>query len=130
MKKFIASLAASLLIVGSVAAKADGYPDYRWGVDHNPYSPYHPSNRYYPGPHYNNRGRNNSKDEWAWALGGLVLGAIIVSSANKERAPERQEDQVTLPPRPKSKVQVCRDIVAYNDSGEPYVLRQCTITEQ
>lgn len=129
MNKVTVIIVTLAAMIAATPSNAQNY-DYRWGVDHNRHSPYHPSNRYYPGPHHgHNRGRS-SKDEWAWALGGLVLGAVIANSAAKNKAPERQEDQVTLPPRPKRKVQVCEDVVAYDDAGKPYVLRQCVVTEQ
>ena len=129
-KNIIMLMSAITLLAGSLSAQAE-HRDYRWGVDSNRHSPYYYNKRYHPGPyhHGHNRGRS-SKDEWAYALGGLVLGAVIANSASRNRAPERQEEQVYLPPRPKRKVQVCEDVVAYDNAGKPYVMRQCVVTEQ
>ncbi len=128
-KNIIMVIAATIAVVGSMTARAER-PDYRWGVDSNRNSPYYHNNRHYPGPYYPNHKSRSSKDEWAWALGGLVLGAVIANSTAKNRPTERQEDQVYIPPRPKRKVQICEDVVAYDDNQKPYVLRQCTMTEQ
>jgi hypothetical protein len=73
---------------------------------------------YYRHYHHNHR-RKSDNDDWAWAVGGLILGGIIANSDKN-----RTESSVSLPP-PQRRVQTCYDEVAYNSNNEPYVLRRC-----
>lgn len=81
---------------------------------------YHDRRSYYRHYHHNNHRRRSDNDDWAWALGGLILGAAI---ANNAEQPQTQT-QSRLPP-PQRRVQTCYDEVAYNSNNEPYVLRRC-----
>jgi len=108
--------------------------DCRRGVDHpHPSCRYvnhrnHYSHNYYR--NYHNHGhhrRRSDNDDWAWALGGLILGAAIANNANENQV-QSQPNTVALPPPQQRRVTVCSDEVAYDASGKPYVLRTCTET--
>jgi hypothetical protein len=135
MRKYVIMVIVALsMAIGSQAAQAENR-DYRWGVDSNRYSPYHPNNRYYPGPYYNHNHqyRRNNDKETAYLVGGILLTAVIasaISNNNSNNNSNNSANTVTLPPPPKRKIQICQDVVAYDEAQKPYVLRQCTITEQ
>lgn len=89
---------------------------------------------YYPSYNAYGHRKNRDNDDAAWAIGGLVLGAIIgTAAARAERregaqpAYERsyEPSSTPLPPPQKRKVVTCYDEVAYDPAGEPYVARQC-----
>lgn len=132
MKRFIALLAALSMLAPTLAA-ADGYDrrDKRWGPPGQSkhyyggrYDRYYPASNYYRYDRYYRGNKHNDSDDAAWAIGGLVLGTIIGSAAAKRSAPVYQESQ-PLPPPQKRKVVTCYDEVAYDESGDPYVDRQC-----
>lgn len=85
--------------------------------------------QYYPAYHHHGRKKGGDSDDAAWAIGGLVLGAIIGTAAAKaERRAQETADapsSAPLPPPQKRKVVTCYDEVAYDGQGEPYVARQC-----
>lgn len=85
-----------------------------WAHDRSYRHNHHNEYRHY---HHNHR-RKSDNDDWAWAVGGLILGAAIANSQKEERT------QSGLPP-PQRRVQTCYDEVAYNSNNEPYVLRRC-----
>lgn len=61
-------------------------------------------------------------DDIAWAVGGMIVGAIIMDQINKNKEPKYSQP---LPPPQKRKVVTCSDEVAYDQAGNPYVKRQC-----
>lgn len=114
MIKFFAVL---LLVMVSGQALADHRhrsPSYNYHYHHG-YHNYH--NR-----HYGHNRRHNDNDDWAWAVGGLVLGSIIANSNQRQQSPV-----YTLPP-PQRRVQTCYDEVAYDHNNTPYVARRCVET--
>lgn len=134
MKQLIVFAAVGSLMVSPLAAAGDRYDrhDKRWGPPAHS-AAYHGSRgnyRYpaYPSGHqyYKNR-KGGDDDEAAWAIGGLVLGAIIGSAAarSEQRRIESAPASTPLPPPQKRKVVTCYDEVAYGEDGEPYVARQC-----
>jgi len=83
---------------------------------------------YYPAYHYHGHGRDGDSDDAAWAIGGLVLGAIIGTAAARAESREalaKESSSAPLPPPQKRKVVTCYDEVAYDERGDPYVARQC-----
>lgn len=90
---------------------------------------------YYPSYYHYGHKKNRDSDDAAWAIGGLVLGAIIGTAAAKAEQREAQQREAPqtvyessstpLPPPQKRKVVTCYDEVAYDEAGEPYVARQC-----
>jgi len=82
---------------------------------HNHHSEYY---RHY---HHNHR-RKSDNDDWAWAVGGIILGTVIANSQN-----EKEQTASGLPP-PQRHVQTCYDEVAYDSNSQPYVLRRCFVT--
>jgi hypothetical protein len=83
---------------------------------------------YYPAYHYHGHDRGGDSDDAAWAIGGLVLGAIIgtaAARAESREAPATESSSAPLPPPQKRKVVTCYDEVAYDERGDPYVARQC-----
>jgi hypothetical protein len=81
-----------------------GYVPYR-------YVPY----RYAPSyPYYYGRNRRDGNDDDAlWAIGGLVVGAIIGNAVAHASTPPASQPQQTC------------DHVAYDSAGNPYVERSC-----
>ena len=133
MKQLIVFAAVGSLLASPLAAAGDRHDRHgkRWGPPAHS-AAYHGSRGYYRYPaypssyhHYHHKGGDG--DEAAWAIGGLVLGAIIGSAA--ARSEQRQVDaapaSAPLPPPQKRKVVTCYDEVAYDQAGEPYVARQC-----
>jgi len=126
-------------VIGSLLAPPLVMADGRHGSRHHPggrpvhSAPYYGYyyNGYPPGPYHYKHHDGNDSDEVAWAIGGLVLGAVIGSSAAKaQQAAEVEAAAVApqstpLPPPQKRKVVTCYDEVAYDKEGEPYVARQC-----
>jgi hypothetical protein len=140
MKRLIAFAAIGSLLAAPLAS-ADpprgpppghrGPPGYTaphhgyYGGFRYPYAPVY----YRHGSHGGHGG--NDSDDAAWAIGGLVLGAIIGTAAAKAEQRETQGTQyqwssTPLPPPQKRKVVTCYDEVAYDREGEPYVARQCS----
>ncbi|MCM2312289.1 MAG: hypothetical protein NDI84_12890 [Steroidobacteraceae bacterium] len=133
MKRLIALATVGSLLAAPLAA-ADprhGPPGHR---GHSaPYHGYYGGYRYPYTPVYYRHGHHNGNDsdDAAWAIGGLVLGAIIGTAAAKAEQREVQGTQsqwssTPLPPPQKRKVVTCYDEVAYDREGEPYVARQCS----
>lgn len=133
--------AALVLITSGMFLSADAsaeHRDCRRGVDHpHPscgYSNYrshshrHGYRHYdYRNYHHHNRShghRRSDNDDWAWAAGGFILGAIIANNANENRT-QAQSNSVPLPPPQQRKVVTCSDEVAYDENNQPYVKRQC-----
>lgn len=106
---FIFVMLLGLLACSNVAEAHDR--SYR----HNHHSEYY---RHYH--HNDHRRRKSDNDDWAWAVGGLILGAAIANSQNEKQ----QQTQSGLPP-PQRRVQTCYDEVAYDAQNKPYVLRRC-----
>lgn len=104
---------AIIAVVIAVISLAWSVPT--WAHDrsyhHNHHSDYF---RHY---HHNHR-RKSDNDDWAWAVGGLILGTVIANSQREQRT------ESNLPP-PQRRVQTCYDEVAYDENDTPYVLRRC-----
>jgi hypothetical protein len=102
----------------------------RWTPPGHRYAPPPAYGHYYPAHHHHGQGKGGDSDDAAWAIGGLVLGAIIGTAAAKAEQRQAQEtvyapSSTPLPPPQKRKVVTCYDEVAYDGQGEPYVARQC-----
>jgi hypothetical protein len=134
MKRLIAFAAIGSLLAAPLAA-ADprrGPPPGHRGHS-APHHGYYAGYRYPYSPVYYHHGHRNGNDsdDAAWAIGGLVLGAIIGTAAARAEQRESQATQyqwssTPLPPPQKRKVVTCYDEVAYDREGEPYVARQCS----
>lgn len=133
MKRIIAFLAAVSMLAPTLASAGDGYDRHgkRWGPPGHSRSyyggrhdRYYPASNYYRYDRYYRGHKHNDSDDAAWAIGGLVLGTIIGSAAARRSGPAYQDSQ-PLPPPQKRKVVTCYDEVAYDESGDPYVDRQC-----
>ena len=95
-----------------------------------PHYGYYGGYRYPSYYHHHGHNSGNDSDDAAWAIGGLVLGAIIGTAAAKADEKEAQQtvyqsSAAPLPPPQKRKVVTCYDEVAYDGKGDPYVARQC-----
>jgi hypothetical protein len=90
-----------------------GAPHYYAGAPH--YYGYAGAPNYYYGG-----GHHHDNDDALWAIGGLVLGAVIghaiEHSAATASAPAASAPRHT---------QQCQDSVAYDSDGTPYVKRDC-----
>lgn len=125
MKILINALIVTGLLVG-VTTPAEAHPR-EWHHTHShSYYQNHYDNYYYRNYHHNHHRRRSDNDDWAWAVGGLVLGAIIADSANSNPPQNSQP----LPPPQRRKVVTCYDEVAYDSDNKPYVARQCYETMQ
>lgn len=95
---------------------SNGYRSYNYGG-------YRP--RYYGNPYPSYYGRSHhhdNNDDALWAIGGLMLGAIIGSAA--ERASTRTPATTYAAP-PVARPQTYCDRVEYDSAGNPYVERRC-----
>ena len=124
MKRLIALVAAGSILLPTLASAGDGHGRHHrgWGppghsAGHYAYPPY-----YYNG--YHKHHSHGDSDEAAWAIGGLVLGALIGSAAAKREA-EVAQASAPMPPPQKRKDVTSYDEVAYDEKGDPYVARQC-----
>ncbi len=83
---------------------------------------YRPPVRYYgPAPQYYYGGHHHDhdNDDALWAIGGLVLGAVIghaVEHSSSSAATTSTTQHTST----------CKDTVAYDSDGNPYVKRDCT----
>jgi len=84
------------------------------------YRPYYYGNRY---PYYYGHGHHDGNDDALWAIGGLMVGAIIGSAV--ERASTRPPATTSPPPPPASQPQKYCDRIEYDSAGNPYVERSC-----
>ena len=87
----------------------------------SPVRHYAPPVRYYaPAPHYYYGGHHHDgdNDDALWAVGGLVLGAVIGHAI--EHSSATAPSSTAARPAP-----TCKDIVAYDSDGNPYVKRDC-----
>lgn len=117
----------TLIIAGLLVASTAQAHDRRYSHNHHDrYSPYY--YQHYHHNHHSGHRRRSDNDDWAWAVGGLVLGAIIADSANSNSNPPQNSQP--LPPPQKRKVVTCYDEVAYDSDNKPYVARQCYETMQ
>jgi hypothetical protein len=121
MTRLLALVAAGSLLIPTFAFAGVGHGrhDRGWGPPGH-YARYYDYPSYY---HYGHHSHGDS-DDAAWAIGGLVLGAIIGSTAARHDA-EASQASAPLPPPQKRKVVTCYDEVAYDEKGDPYVARQC-----
>ena len=97
MKRLIAGLVASAMLLATPAAFAGD----KWRGWHGGHG-YHGGYRYHGHGHHKNN--NNKSDEWAWALGGLLLGGIVahgISQASTQPAVV-ESAPVYTPPYPSS----------------------------
>lgn len=91
-----------------------GYPRY--------YPRYYPSHGTYGVPYYGGGGRHHhdgDNDDALWAIGGLIVGAVIGTAVQKQ---EQAKQNSSVPAGPPSG---CRDTVVYDSDGTPRVQRDC-----
>lgn len=105
------------LLSASAVAQGYNYPSTNPGYYGNRSEQYNPY-------HYQYRQYSNGSDEWKYAVGGLIVGAIIANQSNKAQQQQPTYSQ-PLPSPQKRKVTTCYDEVAYDSAGKPYVARQC-----
>ncbi|MGB7741086.1 MAG: hypothetical protein WBM03_18400 [Steroidobacteraceae bacterium] len=98
------------------------YPYY---VQHRPYYYYRGYPPYYYGhsyPYYYGHNHHDGNDDDAlWAIGGLVVGAIIGNAVAHASTPP----PATTSAPPASQPQQYCDRVEYDSAGNPYVERSC-----
>lgn len=98
------------------------YPYYVRNQHHYNYRSYPP---YYYGhsyPYYYGHNHHDSNDDDAlWAIGGLVVGAIIGSAVEHAN----QQPPATTSAPPAGQPQRYCDRVEYDSAGNPYVERSC-----
>lgn len=99
----------SLLIAVTPTAQADGKHRNR---HYNHYD-------HYPANYYDN---GSDSDDAAWAVGGLLLGAILFGGGNRR--------QQSPNPPPARRVMTCYDTVEYDTQHKPYVQRVCYETTE
>jgi hypothetical protein len=90
------------------------YPYYSYGARY----PHYNHGYAYPYPYYG-QGHHHDNDDAFWAIGGLVLGAIIGSAA------ERSSAAHAAAVAPANAGQTCRDSIVYDSAGNPRVQRDC-----
>lgn len=145
MRKFLA-LAASIALALPAVSNADGGPPSRhpgndrgppsWSGEHRGYDRdhrYYGAPRYvaprhypayvrYPAPYYGGGRRHghDDNDDALWAIGGLIVGAVIGSAVERSQSGSRGRSSVPAGPPPG-----CRDVVVYDSDGTPRVQRDC-----
>jgi hypothetical protein len=102
------------------------YGAYRY-YNYGGYHPYYYGSPYYGygAPYYYGHHHYDGNDDALWAIGGLVVGAIIGSAV--EHANEHPPATTTAPPPPAAQQQRNCDHVAYDSAGNPYVDRNCPL---
>lgn len=121
MKKILTAVVFGLAVLVSLPAKA-GTRDYRYGVDHG--GRQHTGSNYNRYHHYNN---NNSNNEWKYAVGGLIVGAVLANKTQKQQQQQPQPQQVIVynSPRPYP-VQTCITRDVYDQYGNKISsVREC-----
>ncbi len=114
-----------------------GRDEHHYGPPHGPvyrpphaYPRYYPPVRYYPArpyyghapaPYYHGGGHHHGSDndDALWAIGGLIVGAVIGTAVQKQ---EQAKQNSSVPAGPPSG---CRDTVVYDSDGTPRVQRDC-----
>jgi len=114
MKKVVLIAVALLALLVAVPSQAQHY-DPRWGVNHNPYSPYHGAHNYnrwgHPYRHYYNRGKKYRTSDLAIAGGiAYILGRMSVAPI------QHQPNTQVIYARPQHR-QVCTIREYYNSRG-------------
>jgi Ni/Co efflux regulator RcnB len=84
------------------------------------YRPYYYGNSY---PYYYGHSHHDGNDDALWAIGGLMVGAIIGSAV--ERASTHPPATTSAPLPPASQPQKYCDRIEYDSAGNPYVERSC-----
>jgi hypothetical protein len=81
--------------------------------------------QYYAGGRYPYYGHSHhdGNDDAAWAIGGLVLGAILGSAVAQSQQPRPQPNATTVVQPPQK---YC-DHIEYDAAGNPYVERRCRL---
>jgi len=72
-------------------------------------------------PYYYGHDHHHDNDDALWAIGGLMLGAVIVSAIQQSSAPSRP---VAAAP-PVHRVETCYEDTVYDSAGNPQVQRRC-----
>jgi hypothetical protein len=75
----------------------------------------------YPNYYYGRNRRDDNDDDALWAIGGLVVGAIIGNAVAHASTPP----PATTSAPPASPTQRYCDRVEYDSAGNPYVERSC-----
>lgn len=117
MKKLILTTFTALaLLVGATTAQAQQHYDYRWGANHNSYSPYYGAHHYnrwnHSYRHHYNRhhGRNYRTSDLAIAGGiAFILGTMTAN--------QRRNNEVYVMPNPNHHTQNCFIRETYNTAG-------------
>lgn len=124
MKNTIIALSVSAFLISNVAL-ADGryYPPVP--PQHTP--TYYPPPNLHHAPYYGNYYRyynnNHSSDDAAWAIGGLVVGAIIGAAANENR--NRQAQPTQSAPAPTRIIRLCEEHISIDAQGKTTTERTC-----
>lgn len=99
------------------------YPAYGYGHQQS-YPAYGYGNRsptYYGGGGHHRGGDN---DDALWAIGGLIVGAVVMDAVHKADQPSdgRHPASTSAPPR---REQTCIDETVYDSDGTPRIERHC-----
>lgn len=94
------------------------YRSYNYGGYYPGYYGYGAQYPYY----YGHDNHHHDNDDALWAIGGLVLGAIVGSAVERAAHPPAT---TSAPPPPASQPQKYCDRIEYDSAGNPYVERSC-----
>jgi len=128
MKKLLIAAVCGLMALPTVSVADDDHhgwpaPYYRHDDRHDHdggYRYYGYRAPYYP--YYYGHDHHHSNDDALWAIGGLMVGAIIASAVQQSAAPPPAAVAVQPPVR---RVQTCYDDIVYDPVGNPHVQRHC-----
>jgi hypothetical protein len=143
MRKLLISALCGLMALPTVSLADDHRPPppppgYRYGGGHSPppayyrpppghyagyrYYPYRGVYAYSPYPYYGYKQHHHDNDDALWAIGGLIVGAVLATAVQDAAAP---------PPAPASAsapapvAENCYDDIIHDAAGTPHVERNC-----
>jgi hypothetical protein len=85
------------------------------------YYPYRAPHVYYGYPYYGKK-QHSDNDDALWAIGGLVVGALLVNAAQNASAPP---PATASAPAPAAVAESCYDDIIHDSAGNPHVERHC-----
>ncbi len=85
------------------------------------YYPYRAPYVSYGYPYYGNK-HHNDNDDALWAIGGLIVGAVVATAVNQASAPP---PATVYAPAPAPAAENCYDDIIHDSSGNPHVERHC-----
>jgi hypothetical protein len=84
--------------------------------------PYNYANQYYYGYPYYGHNNHHDNDDALWAIGGLIVGAVVATAVHQASAPP---PATVYAPAPAAPAENCYDDIIHDSAGNPHVERHC-----